>query len=409
MAREVLFLTSTNLACNPRCLKEVRLMRRPGVNITVVAFHLHNWTDAKEAELNTELKDVRFHYLEAGRRPLIPWLQASLLEKSSRLVQPLFPAGIRTAAFALSKRSWSLLKWVKGNKKRYDLIIAHNPPAFYPAAWLAARSGSPFALDVEDYHPGEGSSRKEHLASAVLMEKLLNKAAYVSFASPLIKTYSERLPGVRVNSNFVVINNTFPHSDFSRPEVRPGEEKLRIVWFSQFVDYGRGLEKILPILDAFRDKIQLTLIGSPRELFLRQELAGREYIRHLPSMPQDQLHRELSNYDVGLALEDGTVDLNRKICLTNKIWSYLLAGNYILASDTEAQRAFITAYKGAGVCCSISYDAVNRTITDMINTRESIRADSPGRFERAVAAGWEKESQILVNQWRLLVPEPEKA
>lgn len=387
-------------------MKEVRLLAPSGNRITVVGFNLHNWTTPKEALLNQELGEVRFHYLEAGRQPFMPWLYASLVEKASRLIQPMLPSNTRIAAFALSKRSWSLLQWVKKNRKRYDLIIAHNPPAFYSAVWLAAKTSSPYALDVEDYHPGEGSNGAEQRSAALLMRRFLEKASYVSFASPLIKTYSQRLLGLEDKESFLVVNNTFPHAGFRQPAVIDPTDKLRIVWFSQFVDYGRGLEKILPVLDKFRNEIELTLIGSTRQAFLDKEVKGRDYIRSFDSLPQTALHRELSNYDIGLALEDGSIDLNRNICLTNKIWSYLLAGLYIVATDTEAQCHFLEEYTGHGVNTSLSEDIFTAAIARLIKDRETIRASGISRFEKAAAAGWEKESVILLRQWQKILKSP---
>ena len=40
--------------------------------------------------------------------------------------------------------------------------------------------------------------------------------------------------------------------------------------------------------------------------------------------------------------------LNKKICLSNKIFTYLLAGNCILASDMPGQKQFIDQNAGIG-------------------------------------------------------------
>lgn len=415
MPGEILFLTSANLACNPRCLKEVRLLTASDAQarVTVVAFELHNWTTEKEKELNRELKSVHFHYLDAGRRPFLPWLYASLLERLYRAVLKLAPSNLRVGALALHKRSWTLLHWVKQHKKKYDLIIAHNPPAFYAAAWLASKTGSPFALDIEDYHPGEGSDPAQRHGSMLLMRRLQDKAAYVSYASPLIKEYARRLMSNMTEGPFFVVNNTFPRSDFKRPapESVPGgsEDRLKLVWFSQFIDYGRGLEKILPSLDTFGESIRLTLIGSMRPDFYDREIAGRKYIECRHALSENELHLSLGDYDIGLALEDASVDLNRDLCLTNKIWSYLLAGLYIVASETEAQRRFMKDFPGHGVCCDLTPDRFIPTITACVNDKAAIRETRSWRFDDATAAGWEKESLLLLRQWEKTIGAPTAA
>jgi len=399
--KHILFLTSTNLACNPRCLKEVRLLQPGTVKVTVVAFDLHNWTNEKEAALNKELTDVTFHYLESLRYDLGPWLFSSLLERISRLFLPLLSWSTFWSAMAVDKRSWLLLRWVKRTTVKPDLVIAHNPPAFYAAARMAAKEHIPFALDIEDFHPGEGNNRQQQSGVKTLMRRLFGKAAYISYASPLIRRNSEALASAEKPSSFVV-NNTFPSQDFNHTSP-PETGKIKLVWFSQFIDYDRGLEKILPAMDRFSGELELTLIGAIRQPFFDAQIKNRDYVHCIPSLSQRQLHEELGKHDVGLALEDGTTDLNRNLCLTNKIWSYLLAGLYIVASDTEAQRLFLKEYARHGVSTSLSVDAFADTLSSVLSNREEIRAGRLQRTENAVAAGWENESMTLQKTWQQIL------
>jgi len=52
--------------------------------------------------------------------------------------------------------------------------------------------------------------------------------------------------------------------------------------------------------------------------------------------------RLAAEYDIGLATEVSAT-LNRDICLTNKIFTYLLAGMPVLATDTSAQSEMATS------------------------------------------------------------------
>lgn len=398
--KEVLLLTSTNLACNPRCLKELRMLSKQGHRVTLVAFELHNWTTDKEKMLREELAGVEFHYLDAGRHPLIPWLKATVMEQVSRRLSSLAPSDLWLAAMSINKRSWMLLQWVKHHRKKYHLIIAHNPPAFYAADWLANATGSPFAIDIEDYHPGEGGGPWQSRCATLLMRRLLPKATYVSFASPLIKEYSQRLVNPGRTDHWVVVNNTFSRTEFAAPAPVDAAEPVRLIWFSQYINYGRGLEQILPVLDEFRDRVRLTLVGSGREPFLSKETAGREYVRVLDAMPQAVVHRSLSNYDVGLAIEDGSADINKDICISNKIWSYLLSGLYIVSSDTKGQLRFMEEHPGNGVCSSLQADDLRKAIVHLLDHTAAIREGRAGRYDQGASAAWENESTLLAAQWK---------
>ena len=94
----ILFITSTNLASNPRCLKEVRTAAQQGYTVSVIAFAMDNWTKEKEQIIRESLKQVNFYYIPAGRSPFWPWLNAVLREKSSRWLYKLGWRGARTAA-----------------------------------------------------------------------------------------------------------------------------------------------------------------------------------------------------------------------------------------------------------------------------------------------------------------------
>jgi glycosyltransferase involved in cell wall biosynthesis len=67
-----------------------------------------------------------------------------------------------------------------------------------------------------------------------------------------------------------------------------------------------------------------------------------------PAVPQ-AMERLAAAYDLGLVAETG-YSRSRQLCLTNKMFSFLLAGLPILLSDTPAHRAF---QQEAGTCAAI--------------------------------------------------------
>jgi glycosyltransferase involved in cell wall biosynthesis len=69
---------------------------------------------------------------------------------------------------------------------------------------------------------------------------------------------------------------------------------------------------------------------------LADQVGVSDRIHLLPSAPPSDMARLASNYDVGLSIELNQ-PLNRSICLTNKIFTYLLAGLPVILSKTTAQ------------------------------------------------------------------------
>jgi hypothetical protein len=184
------------------------------------------------------------------------------------------------------------------------------------------------------------------------------------------------------------------------------DDLLKLVWFSQNIDFNRGLEKILPVLDGFASEIELTLIGNLRSGFNHQQINHRKYIRVKEPLPQKMLHLSLDHYDIGLALEDGTEDENRNICLTNKIWAYVQAGLYIIASGTPAQVQFAAGYPDQVMVLPNDESGYKQIIGSLILQKKQIRIGKPGRFTAAKAISWEQESEKLLTIWAALIGHP---
>lgn len=392
----MLLITSTNLACNPRCLKELRLLIALQAKVTVLAFNLHNWTTSKEVTLNKEFTAVTFHYLETTKKDFYNWALASVIEKMAGLFSKLLPQSVFWASVAVSKRSWLLLQWLKKTNCNPDFIIAHNPPAFYPAYWFANKKNIPFAIDVEDYHPGENLPKSVKNGVTTLMKSLLPKAKYISFAAPLIMNESIRLVGPAIKSS-IVVNNFFSEKDFVNIPIE-FYEKLQLIWFSQNIDFNRGLEEMLDVLTDYEDEIALTVIGNPKQLFCDKYLYNKKNIEIINSLPALELIKMMNKFDVGLALEPGK-DLNNDIALSNKILIYFQAGLYILASNTTAQEKFLNNHPSHGIITSLKKHELKKTLDFLIEKKNEIRDTKNERFKNSSAFNWEYESMGLVKQW----------
>ncbi|MEQ1796536.1 MAG: hypothetical protein ABL872_01220 [Lacibacter sp.] len=397
--KNILFITSANLAANPRLVKELRLAVDKGFAATVIQCWVGNWSDAGTDQLKSEFPSVLFFERSTLRKPLMPWLISTVIERVCRLL-PFSLLTDKLLSFAVSKRSYLLLHEIKKINTSFQWVIAHNPAAFYPAMIAAEKSGALLGIDVEDYHPGETNDPGTVHLMKELMRKVLPTAAYCSFASPLIQKYTEHdIPAID-RGRSKVVNNIFPANEFLMPPPEVNRNrKLKFTWFSQFIDYGRGLEKLLPVFDRFADSVECTLIGFARDGFLKNELLHRSYITCIPSMSQLELHQQLPHYDIGLAVEDRQADVNRNICLTNKIWAFFQAGLYIMATDTDAQKTFLQQYPLHGELISADQDKAIQTIESLISRKEEILAGKPARYKNAEQFSWEQEAEILSSEW----------
>src|SRR5205807_343664 len=117
-----------------------------------------------------------------------------------------------------------------------------------------------------------------------------------------------------------------------------------------------GLEEMIHAIGLTGNKnIQLHLRGQwqpgyqakLRELAKVCGLRIKQLVSHQLASPDDMI-RLSSEFDIGLALEQ-PISENRDICVTNKICTYLLAGNAVIASATRGQRLLMDELPGCGL------------------------------------------------------------
>jgi glycosyltransferase involved in cell wall biosynthesis len=375
-------------------------------NCTVISFQLNNWSDELSDKLEEKLPGIQFKSIAAGRTPLLPWLISSLLEKVSRIIYPLLDSNLNINAYASNKRSYLLDRKLKRERTKYDLVIAHNLAALFPAYKFAQDTGSSFAFDIEDYHPGEvilADKKNETTRRKHLFRNILPHASYISYASPLIGEYTLKLLLNNYKKKHLFVPNCFPGTEFREPKPIAEENLLKLVWFSQHVSTGRGLEELLEAVTPLQNLIELHLIGHTNPEFVATYIAARPYIILHPPLPQTELHDRMAEFDVGLALEMTQTDINRNIALTNKIYAYAQAGLYVLATNTEGQKLFIENYPWTGEVTGQTPADLYNSITGLIEKKDVIRKQAVHRYYKSKKLSWENQSQQLLEVWKAVV------
>jgi glycosyltransferase involved in cell wall biosynthesis len=140
----------------------------------------------------------------------------------------------------------------------------------------------------------------------------------------------------------IVLRNVFPLSladGMLPPSKRARHAKLRLHWFSQTIGVGRGIEDAVQALEFLGSEVELHLRGSLSDAYRGQlkRLSSRcgvsSQLFTYPQVDHDELIRMMSDFDIGLALERPG-DPNYSLTITNKIFSYLLAGLPVVATET---------------------------------------------------------------------------
>ncbi|OIP69649.1 MAG: hypothetical protein AUK48_14390 [Oscillatoriales cyanobacterium CG2_30_44_21] len=337
--KKVCLVSPGHVASNPRLVKEANALVEAGYEVCVVAGDMAPFVRPLDESLLASV-DWTCDRVGLGTRPIYIWRK--LKQKLARTIFKLGFKNIIVAMWAHSQISDSLAQMAIAQPA--DLYIAHCLAAL-PAAEIAAKKhNAKLGFDAEDFHIGELAENPENKLEIDIRDyierMLLPCCNYLTAASPMIAdAYAERY-GVEIKP----ILNVFPLSEApTEKEKNIRKERFSLYWFSQTIGAGRGIESIVCAMGQMRTSVDLYLRGTPASGYVEEltqlahQMRVSDRIHILPSAPPSEMARLASDYDVGLSIELNQ-PLNRSICLTNKIFTYLLAGLPVILSKTPAQQ-----------------------------------------------------------------------
>ena len=397
--KNITFITTGQPSTNPRLVKEAETLIKLGYQVKVICCFYQGWAQEFDQEIINRNKDV---YIYCGGDPVnekLSYYKTRLRQKTSlRLFNYTEAFGIPENA--ISRTHAEALATAKSIKT--DLYIAHNLGAL-PAAVLAAKfNHAKVGYDAEDMHSGQFKNRTEkgYLLNKFIEEKYFPQTGYFTAASPLIaQNYKQVYPYL----NPVLINNVFPKTDLQISANIDTTQPLKLFWFSQTIGAERGIENIIGAMALIAKPTELHLLGNCSagdelaivELAKYNRLAPGQIHFHKPIAP-DELFKFAARFDIGMATETAP-NLNRDICLTNKIFTYIQAGLAIIASDTQAQRLFLEQYPATGSLYQKD-DATSlaNCIMEYAENPESLTQTKQMNYQLGqTELNWENESQIF--------------
>lgn len=358
MKQKICLITSAHLSYNPRLLKEADALWAAGYDVRVVAVNLGDakWQMDLALMASRSWKLSAYDVRKSSTIGKVRWIRAGLRQKVCREVLNSGP-GVLDKAYSRYAPELAALAL----RERADLFIAHNLPALPAAAQAAHRWDALLGFDAEDFHRGEfldtpGNQETIRLTRLV-EEKYIPRCTYLTAASDGIgEAYARCLPV----SCPPTILNVFPLSE--RVGQTPKSElacerqgtRLSLYWYSQVIGADRGLDDVFEAVALLGEKVMLNLRGAisdSHSKHLRERLTKMgiaERVRLLPPLPPQQLIERAACHDVGLALEASELE-NRRLCVTNKLFAYLLGGLAVAATDTPGQRDIMAKIPDAGI------------------------------------------------------------
>ncbi len=349
----ICLVSPSHVAANPRLVKEADALHAAGYAVHVVAGWHHPALDEHDRGIYARAKWSRtVVYGLTGPRVLLGKVRRNLARKrladGARPNLPLASRAIHATTHLLAAAA---------QRVRADLYIGHTVAGLAAAAMASKKTGGRYAFDAEDFHRAETDyamhDRGLATAIATIESQLLPRCAHVTAASPLIAEAYRQHYGIPLPTTVL---NTFPLDEAPDPShsVPPATRTPSLYWFSQTIGPGRGLEAWIRVLASMNRPCDLHLRGLPAPGFvdtleiLAEETQFKGRLQFHPPAPPREMARLASPFDLGLSLEQATPP-NRDLCLTNKVFTYLLAGIPQVMTPTRAQQALAAELGGAAL------------------------------------------------------------
>ena len=339
----VTVVTSGHLSTCPRMLKSADALIADGYAVRVIATRHEPWAiDADRdaaARRSWTAETITYRRGEGATY----WWTGARYRAARAAAEALGPsrAPLAIVSRAFGRVHTELVRAIVADPG--DLIYGGTTGALAAIAEAARRTRTPYGVDLEDFHSGETAGADAPLVDALaarVERAVLPGAAFVTAGSEAIAGAYQARDGV----DATVIHNTFTLPSLPPDVSRVDPDRLRVYWFSQTIGPGRGLEDAVLALGRSGAAAQLALRGRPHPGYLEALTtlaathAPRLEIVHLEPAPPDAMIDLARGYDVGLALEQMTPH-NRQLCLTNKAFTYILAGMAVAVTDTPGQHA----------------------------------------------------------------------
>jgi glycosyltransferase involved in cell wall biosynthesis len=399
----VALVTSAQPSANPRLVKEAKSLLHAGYLVSVIWCPISPWADEFDQELFNEFPTIK--WIKAGyhakAEPIGYWyarIRQKVWQFIYKNVGNYFDAAIKShVLYSQELNSFAL-------KKKADLYIGHNLGALPAIVKAAKKNKAKSIFDFEDFHRGEA-------AEGSLQTRMVKEIEF--FYTPLVdsittasSSITEAYQTIFKKKNFTTINNCFPLTFAVECIQTLPDRPLKLFWFSQYVGKQRGLQTVIKAMSNFsRDEIMLTLLGKAtdevKEYFyaLMDEVGlNKSQVEFLDPVQESEIVRIASLHHIGLAAEYVHI-ANRDLCLTNKLFMYMLAGNALLMTDTKSQQYFFQENSNIGLL----YKQEN--VTSLINELKNY-LDNPNileehrekSFQLAKSKyNWEMEQNIFLD------------
>ncbi len=389
--KHIVIITGQHMVANPRVWKEANTLAENGYQVTI----LTTFYDAAKKEQDKELLHPSIQYKAV----------VNLIKQEGSVTDVYFSRIWRRLALCIKKIGhidtaglilYRLSKQLKlAEAEEADLYIAHQEAGLIIGNELI-KKGKKVAFDFEDWYSRDYINELRPV-------KMLREAESFALLNGLYCACPSKAMAIALTDeykpakNIQVIYNGFSIEE-SKGIVQGNVNKNSLVWFSQTIGSGRGLETLMSALQSVSQPLEIHLAGECADsyhLSLKKMLTGTDHclVFH-QSMKHKKILHFLSAYNIALALENKHPE-SRDTTVTNKILQYIQAGNKVLATNTKGQLEIAAAFPDSVCIVEVDQPAQwARAIEELLDRIDNRKDEQLSVFRKQYC--WEAQEEKII-------------
>ncbi len=231
------------------------------------------------------------------------------------------------------------------NIEKNDIVFCFKEVGLLVGNHLKQCGHQNVIFDFEDWFSEDLSEKNRKYRPLELIRKYEKDAiggqSHILVPSMEMKLGFEKAFG---KGNFNIYYNSF-NSEKIDVDFNSDKQDIKLIWFSQVVSFGRGLEEFLKILEYINYPIHIDLIGKVNKRFsdFIEDKFQSYNVAHSYTLHGFVKDKELDTYitkaHFGLGLEKPSI-LSRDLTITYKCFRYLMNSTPLILSKTKGQEEF---------------------------------------------------------------------
>lgn len=374
--KKICIISHQHLSRNPRVLKEAVALDKLAYEVTVLTSIYDNKLYIEDLDLISKTNISLVFYNNLTKKNFLSY-KNRICSKIGRFFNKMGVENIFALGYAPKK---CLTIAIAQNAHLY---ICHQDLPTYIGTILITKNKR-VAFDFEDFYSEDLLVKDKKYRPQKLLEKaerfaLNNAAILYTTSSPLASGLKNKYQS---QNDFKIIFNSFKSF---RKKTKVDATTIKLIWLSQTIGPGRGLELIITALNQVNNN-NFTLylrgyVSNDYKTNLTESLTNKLHkIIFLPLLPNKEISVELCKYHIGIASELD-LPISRYLTLTNKIFHYLSVGLPVIASATAGQLSLAKNFIDG-----IKYF---RNMEELIIILNHIQSDSLNKLNEQILAEYE--------------------